>query len=402
MITFHEIRENKNILRRYLGDNMLDLAFKDFKAKKSRAVMCIIGVMMCVLLIGTVNSILYAMVSGLSGDLGTIGANLCFEKNGTAYPPWGSTLTENLGNQVLNHSEVDPQKSTKVLFTPLRSNTTIHPPVVVGLTPGKEQTFIQNNTVYGNISLVGQSKNAVIIGSDIARDYNVTVGGTFNVSGHKFKVIGIMKKVGTDWPISFDRSMVMSLSQAQNVSNMQGLISTVLIRPSGNYSADNTTNSLQKAYPDYSIYSQKDAQNTIDQDLGQYKIFMNMISVFIFIVSMVLIMNVMMMSVKEKTREIGTMRAIGTKRRSIMTLILYESLILSVIGGFIGILLISPTYNLLGTLMGLSNASLISFTTPSMVLTQVAVITLIIGTFSGLLPAYLATRISPIEALRYE
>jgi putative ABC transport system permease protein len=127
-----------------------------------------------------------------------------------------------------------------------------------------------------------------------------------------------------------------------------------------------------------------------------------MISVFIFIVSMILIMNVMMMSVKEKTKEIGTMRAIGTKKRSIMALIIYESLILSVIGGIIGIVLISPVYNMLGTLMGITNVSLASFTIPMAVLVQVAVIVFVIGTFSGLLPAYLANRISPIEALRYE
>jgi putative ABC transport system permease protein len=110
-------------------------------------------------------------------------------------------------------------------------------------------------------------------------------------------------------------------------------------------------------------------------------------------------MNVIMMSVKEKTKDIGTMRAIGTKKRSIMLLIIYESLILSSIGGIIGILLISPIYNVLGIFMGTTS---FNFTIPLSVVIQVALIVLIIGTFSGLLPAYLANKISPIEALRYE
>lgn len=381
---------------------MLDIAFKDFKAKKGRAAMCIIGVMVCVLLIGTVNSVLYGMESGLKGDLGTVNGKLYFEKNGTGYPPAGSIISESLGNQVLNRSEVDPQKSTKALFAFLEGNVAGHPIYIVGLTPGKEGAIIENTTVDGKSSLVGQSKNAVILGSETAKDYNVTVGDTFNVSGNKYEVVGVMKKVGTGWPLLIDYSMVMPLSYAQNVSNMQGLVSTVIIKPSGQYSADTAGNSLQDAYPKYSIYSQKDAQKTIDENLGQVRVFMNMISVFIFAVSMILIMNVMMMSVKEKTKEIGTMRAIGTKRRSIMALIIYESLILSVIGGGIGIVLMSPIYNLLGTLMGLTNVSLISFTIPTAVLVQVLVIIFVIGTFSGLLPAYLANRISPIEALRYE
>jgi putative ABC transport system permease protein len=127
-----------------------------------------------------------------------------------------------------------------------------------------------------------------------------------------------------------------------------------------------------------------------------------MISLFIFVVSVILIMIVMMMSVKEKTKEIGTMRAIGTRKRSILALIIYESLILSLIGGFIGIILMSPTYSLLGMLMGATDVNFLSFNIPSAIVIQVMVIVFIIGTFSGLLPAYLATRISPIDALRYE
>jgi putative ABC transport system permease protein len=126
---------------------------------------------------------------------------------------------------------------------------------------------------------------------------------------------------------------------------------------------------------------------------------MNMIIVIIFAVSTVLIINMMMMSVKEKTKDIGTMRALGTKRKSIMLLIMYESLILSSIGGIIGILLIAPIYSVMGLMMG---ATSLDFTIPTTVLLQVVLIIFVIGTFSGLIPAYLATKISPIEALRYE
>jgi putative ABC transport system permease protein len=143
---------------------MLDIAFKDFKAKKGRAAMCIIGVMVCVLLIGTVNSVLYSMESGLKGDLGTVNGKLYFEKNGTSYPPFASIITEDLGNKVLNNSKVNPQTSTKALYTYLQGNIAGHPVCVIGLTPGKEQAFIDNTKVTGTSSLVGQSKNAVIIG----------------------------------------------------------------------------------------------------------------------------------------------------------------------------------------------------------------------------------------------
>jgi len=105
-------------------------------------------------------------------------------------------------------------------------------------------------------------------------------------------------------------------------------------------------------------------------------------------------MNVMMMSVKEKTKEIGTMRAIGAKRSMVIMIIFYETLILSVLGGVFGILLIVPG----SYVVGISWSSAISVG----VLTRVIALIFSMGAFSGLLPAYLATRISPLEALRYE
>lgn len=386
---------------------MLDIAFKDFKAKKSRTAMCIIGVMACVLLIGVVNSVIYDMELGLKGDLGTVNSKLFFEKNGTSYPPVGSIIGQSLGEEVLKRGEVDSEKSTMALFAPLEDSSSSSESfaiqtMTVGLTPGKEQVFLENTTVNGTGSLVGQSDNAVILGSETAKKYNVTVGSTFKVEDNEYKVVGVINRVGTGWPLTIDNSIIMPLSRAQDISDRPDLISTVIIKPSAQYSMDSAEKSLQDAYPKYSIYSEKDTQKTLDTNLSQIRIFFNMISVFIFVVSMILIMNVMMMSVKEKTKDIGTMRAIGTRRRSIIALIIYESLIISVIGGIIGIILMSPLYGILGMLMGASNVNLLEFYIPTAVLIQVAVIVLVIGTFSGLIPAYIANRISPIEALRYE
>jgi putative ABC transport system permease protein len=310
-------------------------------------------------------------------------------------------ITESLGNEVLNNSVVDSQKSTNALFTPLQGSQTGDGgmTMVVGLTPGREDAFIGNTTVTGKSSLVGEADNAVIIGSETAKTYNSTVGSTITVNNETFKVVGIMKKVGSGWPLTIDSSMVMSLAHAQNISDRDGLVSTVIMVPSNGNSQQTVEDTLQSAYPKYDVYTEKDTQKTIDNQLKEVMIFMNMVIIMIFAVSMVLIMNVMMMSVKEKTKDIGTMRALGTKKRSIMLLIIYESLILSSIGGIIGILLISPVYSLLGILMGATN---FNFVLPTSVIVQVAVIVLVIGTFSGLLPAYLANKISPIEALRYE
>lgn len=378
---------------------MLDVAFKDFKAKKGRAAMCIIGVMACVMLIGVVNIVMHDMQDSLKGDLGTVDGKMFFEQNGTGYPPAGSILPEDLGD-IINRAEVNPAESTPALFAPLRITADGESPsMVVGLTHGKEKVYLGDTKVQGKSSLAGEAENAVIIGSKAAEYYNVSVGDTFTTSDHEFKVVGVIEKVSSGWPLTIDNSIIMSLPYAQDVTSRPGLISTVIITPSQGYTEQNVQDNVEGAYPQYSVYTQEDIQKTIEKNLNGVMIFMNMVIVMIFGVSMVLIMNVMMMSVKEKTKEIGTMRAIGTRKRSILSLIIYESLILSGIGGIIGILLISPTYNVLGWMMGAESMTLFI---PTTVLVQVALIVLVIGTFSGLIPAYQATRISPIEALRYE
>jgi putative ABC transport system permease protein len=380
---------------------MLDIAFKDFKAKKGRAAMCIIGVMACVMLIGVVNIVMYEMQTSLKGDLGTVGDKILFEQNGTGYPPAGSIIPETLGDEVLKRGEVNAAESTKLLFAPLQGGATPDgvPNMVVGIETGKEHVLIGDYSVDGAKSLKGQPENAVIMGSEAASNHNVSVGDTFTVNDNEFKVVGVIEKVGEGWPLTIDNSLIMSIPYAQEVTDRPGIISTVMIKPNEGYTNQAVEDNLEAAYTKYDIYTEKDVQKTIDTNLKGVMTFMNMVIVMIFGVSMVLIMNVMMMSVKEKTKEIGTMRAIGTRKRSILSLIIYESLILSSIGGIIGILLIPPTYSALGLMMGFTE---VSFTLPTTVLVQVALIVLVIGTFSGLIPAYQATRISPIEALRYE
>jgi putative ABC transport system permease protein len=348
-----------------------------------------------------VNIVMYEMQTSLKGDLGTVGDKILFEQNGTGYPPAGSIMPETLGDEVLKRGEVNAAESTKLLFAPLQGGATPDgvPNMVVGIETGKEHVFIGNYSVDGAKSLEGQPDNAVIMGSEAASNHNVSVGDTFTVNDNEFKVVGVMDKVGEGWPLTIDNSLIMSIPYAQEVTDRPGIISTVMIKSNEGYTNQAVEDNLEAAYTKYDIYTEKDVQKTIDTNLKGVMTFMNMVIVMIFGVSMVLIMNVMMMSVKEKTKEIGTMRAIGTRKRSILSLIIYESLILSSIGGIIGILLIPPTYSALGLMMGFTE---VSFTLPTTVLVQVALIVLVIGTFSGLIPAYQATRISPIEALRYE
>ena len=120
-------------------------------------------------------------------------------------------------------------------------------------------------------------------------------------------------------------------------------------------------------------------------------LYMSMMSMTAFIVLIAVIMSTMVMSVMERTREIGTLRAIGASRRLILGTILAEVLLLSLIGGIPGALLALPM------------AAAMKTTLPApMQLVQIVFFAVVAGILGGLYPAWQAVRVDPLESLRYE
>ena len=195
---------------------MLDIAFKDLTSKKGRTSMVIVGVMTCVLLIGVISFLTYEIDETIQIDANSIAGKLVFETNGTGYPPSGSNIPENVSNQVLSDSIVNNDKSSAIILAALPHNNTVNT-FLLGVTPGSEQAFINSTTINGTDSLVGQSNNSVILGYQAAKDYNVTVGGTFTVKNQQFNVIGILAKQGIGTTSIQDESVIAALPFVQEI-----------------------------------------------------------------------------------------------------------------------------------------------------------------------------------------
>jgi putative ABC transport system permease protein len=187
----------------------------------------------------------------------------------------------------------------------------------------------------------------------------------------------------------------MSLSFGQSAFGRRNMSSAVLITPGAGHSVDEIENDIESGYINLEVKTQREIEDELAASLETPRRILGMINAVAFVVTIVIITNVMMMSVKEKTREIGTMRAIGTQRSVVILIIFYETLILSILGGILGMLIIIPGSYVVGI------SWLPALLSPA-VLLRIAVLIFFVGVFSGLLPAYFATRISPLEALRYE
>ncbi len=152
---------------------------------------------------------------------------------------------------------------------------------------------------------------------------------------------------------------------------------------------------------DFTIRSQQDILNTATQITGAITLFLGVVAGISLLVGGIGIMNIMLVSVTERTREIGIRKAIGAKRRDILTQFLMEATVVSVLGGGIGIALGGGGAQLLNGIpfgAGQTLTTVVSFDAVLLAFTVSACI----GLFFGVYPAVKASRLNPIEALRYE
>jgi putative ABC transport system permease protein len=152
---------------------------------------------------------------------------------------------------------------------------------------------------------------------------------------------------------------------------------------------------------DFTVRSQQDLLATANQITGVFTLFLGGVAGISLLVGGIGIMNIMLVSVTERTREIGIRKAIGATRGNILAQFLTEATVLSVLGGLIGVLLGVGLAKLISSVSAGSTFQLTSVVTADSVLLATLFATAI-GLFFGIYPAYRAASLHPIDALRYE
>jgi putative ABC transport system permease protein len=152
---------------------------------------------------------------------------------------------------------------------------------------------------------------------------------------------------------------------------------------------------------DFTVFSQQDFLSTASTITGVLKIFLGGIAAISLLVGGIGIMNIMLVSVTERTREIGLRKALGARKRDILIQFLTESSLLSLLGGIIGIILGWLIAFIVGKIAAANEVAFIPAVSFSAISLAVTFSTLI-GLFFGIYPASRAANLEPVEALRYE
>lgn len=260
--------------------------------------------------------------------------------------------------------------------------------------------------------------SVVVIGPDIAEQLfgrrEGVVGEIIRISGQPFRIIGVLVSRGGGMMGSQDADVIMPLETAQirvlQRSDKQrvGMILVQVVDSDAIAQAtDEITQVLRQRHStpvgadDFTIFSQQDFISLAETVTGVLTIFLGGIAGISLLVGGIGIMNIMLVSVTERTREIGLRKALGARKRDILIQFLTESSLLSLIGGIVGIFLGWLIAFVVGQIAARSGTPL----DPAIGVDSILLATLFsaaVGLFFGIYPANRAAKLEPVEALRYE
>ncbi len=231
----------------------------------------------------------------------------------------------------------------------------------------------------------------------------IDIGSFIYINGEKFRVVGIMKEVGNRLD---DTSVIIPLEFFEQITGSSGVYDMIVAKVSSKERMDSIIERIKRVLKrirgveDFTVMTSRQLLERISAIITGVGIVFLVIGAVSLVVGAIGIMNTMYMSVVEKTKEIGIMKALGATKPQIMLIFLTESSVLGLIGGFVGILIGSAVAMFTEYLAKTSGITVFkSYLGPELYLGSL-LFSVLIGIVSGFLPAKRAADMDPVEAIR--
>lgn len=251
----------------------------------------------------------------------------------------------------------------------------------------KHYTIIEGEPLSG--------RRQILLGSIAAKNYRKRVGDTFRLNDRSFTVTGIYET-----GVSFeDNGAVIGLDDAQRALDKRGQVSYFGLKVKDPRQIDAVKEAIEARFDDLTA-TRSGEQTSQSEVIELTRSFGWFLGVFAALVGGLGMMNATLMSVFERTREIGVLRALGWRRRRVMALIFGETLLLAFAGGVLGILIGVALVE--AARLSPSVASMVGDALTPAILVEGMVIALLLGSVGAIYPTWRASRLEPVEAMRYE
>lgn len=390
---------------------------------KLRTGLAILGIIIGIGSVITLVSLGQATQKAVQSQIQSLGSNLLTvqpsgQNNGRVQGAAGGGTTLTLedaeaiktSQQITTISKVSPEYNSRSQIIAGRNNTNTQ---IIGVVPSYAEVrnlTVETGSFINQQQVAGMAKVAVVgptVVTDLFGEGTNGVGQTIRISGQPLTIIGVTQSRGGTGFFNQDDVVYIPLSTAQKQLYGVSHLSSIAIEAKSAevmVEAQNQVGYLllsrhklsDPSKKDFSIFNQQDLLNTVNQTTSTFTTLLAGVAAISLLVGGIGIMNIMLVTVTERTREIGLRKALGAKRKDIITQFLVESIILTFVGGIIGILAgIVASYvitQFTGSAFAISlNSILLAF-----------VVSAGIGILFGWYPARRAAHLQPIEALRYE
>jgi len=408
------------MLKPSLGD-LLKSSFRSVLKNKSRTLLTTLGVIIGVTSVILLTSIGNGLKIYINEQFETLGSNSVYISPGKIFGDSGgfnrsganasTIITASFTQKDLNNLKknlktdlVMPMKNTSAEIKAGETKKTV---AIIGTNylygPNNNAAPSEGNGRWFTKEEEDKKSNVLILGYSIANDLfpsGNALGKKVILSGKNYKIIGVNdKKGGGGGGPSLDDYVYVPLGVAHDLAGnekIQQIIIKVSDKSQIEATKEKAKNILLKSYDKdaFSVFDSAQLLNSINAIISTLTIALTGIAAISLVVGGIGIMNIMLVTVSERTREIGLRKAVGAYPRAILIQFLFEAVILSGLGGLIGIIL-----GFLGT--NVLNNFFPARVTPGSVLLAFGV-SFLVGILFGVAPARKASKLSPIEALRYE
>ena len=381
------------------------MAFSSILSNKMRSFLTmlgiIIGVVAVVVLVSLVNgatSSVTSQIQGLGSDLLTV--NITSKGN-------DSLSMGEVENLAADYESIGATAPSSTQYATARNGTKTYDATIQGTTSSYEQIG-SLNLLYGRFLKtpdISDSSAVAVVGVDVADELfgsRQIIGQSISVNGRSFLIIGVLSESTSAFGGS-DGKVIIPYTLAQRIFK-QSDVTTFYVAAKDSDSVDAaqtdlTTAMMRKFNQDadsFAITNQAAILSTMDSVISTMTLLLGGIAGISLLVGGIGIMNIMLVSVAERTKEIGIRKAIGAGRKRIMSQFLIESLVISVLGGFIGILV---SWGILAIVSAIAS---MSFTMTGSVIALAVGFCMFVGVVFGLYPASKASKLQPIQALRMD
>ena len=372
---------------------LFQIVWKNLLRRKIRSLLTVIGIGVGIGAVVSLVSITNGFVHGWKYLLEGHGIDLTILKSGSDanfIAHLMSHLDESLADEL---RKVPGVASVQVSLVDMASIEDKPSVMLFGYVPGEE---MMNRLKFpSGRSVASDDQDEIVLGTALARALNVKIGDEVEVEREFMTVVGICESSN----LLEDGAGILSLERLQKLMNREGKVTAFGAHLEDPAKLEEVKKAIETWFPNLSALSTREA---VDENVGT-KMAQALswgVSLIVLLVGAIATMNTMFMSVFERTREIGILRALGWRQSRIISMILQESVLLSFCGGVVGIFLgmgAVRMLNLFRQLRGLIQADYTVF-----LFSEAIILAVLLGVLGGVLPAWRGSRLPPVEALRHE